>query len=164
MKTNTNAYPDHFPLGRNLSILAKLYVGALTKKLEDLEIEKHFSLLILIESQPCDCTQQFLCEKLQIDKASMVRFLDYLTKKGVIQRTQCKEDRREHHIVLTAKGKKIMEHIHDGVKQMNKTALKGLTAIQQKEFYQMMETIGKNLQNEPSHKVIINYKKVKSTK
>lgn len=156
--------PNSFPLGRNLAALAKLYVGALTKKLESLEIDRHFSLLMLVESTPCGCTQQFLCEELQVDKASMVRFIDYLVKKGMIQRTQCQEDRREHHIVLTAKGKKILEQIHEGVLEMNKIAFRGINAVRQKEFYTIMASIKANLEHEPSYKVVLNYKKLKSVK
>jgi len=155
---------SEYPLGRTLSVLAKLYLGALTKKMESLEIDKHFSLLMLIESKACECTQQFLCEELQIDKASMVRFIDYLVKKGVVQRTQCQEDRREHHIVLTQKGKKILEEIHEGVREMNRIAFRGINAMRQKEFYTILSGIKANLENEPSYSVIVNYKKVKTAK
>ena len=156
--------PPSLPLGRALAVLAKLYVGALTKRLEDLEIDKHYSLLMLVEATPCGCTQQFLCEELQVDKASMVRFIDYLVKKGLVQRTHCQEDRREHHIVLTQKGKKIIEEIHEGVKEMNSIAFKGINAARQKEFYNIMACIRANLETEPSYKVILNYKKLKTAK
>lgn len=159
----TNPLPaTSFPLGRTLSVLAKMYVGALTKKLEDLDIDKHYSLLMLIEARTSDCTQQYLCEELQVDKASMVRFIDYLVKKGLVQRTQCQEDRREHHIMLTANGKEVLEKIHEGVKEMNHIAFRGINAVRQKEFYNIMASIKANLELEPSYKVILNYKKLKS--
>ena len=56
---------DRLPLGRSLAILAKTYYGALTKQLEHLEIERYYSILILIENHGADCTQQFICDELK---------------------------------------------------------------------------------------------------
>lgn len=149
------------PLGRHLSITTKFYVGALSKRLEDIEIERHYSVLMVIEAGNGECTQQTLCDYLQIDKATMVRIIDFLVKKKMVQRIPSKIDRREHLIALTPKGKKTMGHIHNGVHDLNAIAFKGMTEAKQKEFYNTLCAISKNLQNEPSFKVIVNYKKIK---
>jgi hypothetical protein len=79
-------FPTGFPMGRGFGLLMKLYFGALTKKLEQLDIDRHYSILILLESCDGNCSQQYISNLLQIDKASMVRIIDYLVKKGCIKR------------------------------------------------------------------------------
>lgn len=41
---------DVLPFGRSLAVLAKTYFGALTKRLEHLEIERYYSVLMVIEA------------------------------------------------------------------------------------------------------------------
>src|SRR4051812_2912249 len=91
------------PLGRFLNLLTKSYYGALVKKLEHLEIDKDYSILILVESNAGHCSQQFLCDSLHMDKASMVKRIDILAEKGLIERCENPKDRREHKLVLTRK-------------------------------------------------------------
>jgi MarR family transcriptional regulator for hemolysin len=79
-----------------LAILAKTYFGALTKRLEHLEIERYYSILILIENHGADCTQQFICDELKMDKVSMVRIVDYLVEKKYVKKVVNPKDRREH--------------------------------------------------------------------
>ncbi len=146
-----------FPLGKPLSILTKLYVGVLTKNLEHLEVERHFSVLILIEKTKC--SQQFLSDKLMVDKASMVRIIDAFVKKNYLKRTVNPNDRREHWMELTSKAKKIMPDIHNTIKVLNGKAFKGLTKKQIDDFYNCISCIYSNLSKEPANKVVLHYKK-----
>src|SRR4051812_25314680 len=114
------------PLGRQLSVLVKMYYGALTKRLEHLEIERHFSLLVLVEKSETKCTQQYISDWLKIDKASMVRIIDGFVKKGYLNRTVNPKDRREHWMELTPKAHKQMPEIHKEIKVLNEAALNGL--------------------------------------
>jgi DNA-binding MarR family transcriptional regulator len=84
------------PLGRSLAILTKNYYGALTSKLAHLDIDRHFSILILIESLESGCSQQFICQQLNIDKVSMVRMIHYLIEKKYISKIVNKDDKREY--------------------------------------------------------------------
>jgi MarR family transcriptional regulator for hemolysin len=147
------------PLGRALVVITKNYWGALSKKLEHLGIDRHFSTMVAIDHAKEKCTQQYLCDLLKIDKVGMVRFLDYLTDKGVITRVVNPNDRREHIIQLTSKGKKIMPQIHAGIKEMNNIALKGLTKSEQEVFKNYIEKIIFNLKNLPVNKIDIKVKK-----
>jgi MarR family transcriptional regulator, transcriptional regulator for hemolysin len=150
------------PLGRFLSLLTKAYYGALTKKLEHLEIEHYYSILIMIERfQAQNCSQQALCDYLHFDKASMVKRIDYLAKKGLVKRKENPEDRREYCLCLTEKAKKILPDIHQAVEELNEEATKGLTTSQKEEFYNMLWKVYDNISVQPSHKVSVNFKKIK---
>jgi MarR family transcriptional regulator, transcriptional regulator for hemolysin len=150
-----------FPLGRRFAILTRMYYGALTKKLERLDIDRHFSILILLHTAGKECTQQYISDVMKKDKASMVRIVDYLTDKGYIRRVSNPDDRREHHIKLTEKAKKIMPAIHKAIHELNKAATRGLTEQQAKMFDGFLYAIGVNLSDQPSYNVIVNFKKAK---
>jgi len=139
--------------------MTKKYFGALSKKLEYLGIDRHFSPLVVIDKTKQKCTQQYLSDLLNIDKVAMVRVLDYLVKKGMIIRAVNPSDRREHILQLTPKAKKIMPVIHSGIAEMNKTALKGLSKNEQEQLHKFIETILKNVENLPANKVDIKIKK-----
>jgi MarR family transcriptional regulator for hemolysin len=149
------------PMGRHLAILTKMYYGALTKRLEHLEIEKHFSLLIFVEGSDIKCTQQYISDRMKIDKASMVNMIDYLAEKHFIKRTNNPDDRREYWIELTSKAITVLPEIHKVINELNKLALKGLNKTKAEEFNEALDIISGNLFSLPSNKVIIKYKKVK---
>lgn len=150
---------DRLPLGRSLAILAKTYYGALTKRLEHLEIERYYSILILIEIHGMNCTQQFICDELKMDKVSMVRIIDYLIEKKFVKKVVNSKDRREHFIQLTNKAIKLLPAIHKAIEEVNSAALKGINHDKRKELYAHLNAIQRNLAHLPSEKIFINYKK-----
>lgn len=161
---HSNNLFSKLPLGRNLAILTKDYYGALSKKLEHLEIDKQYSVLIFIEQHPQNCTQQFISDSLKIDKASMVNVIDYFVKKKFLKRTTNINDRREHHIELTSKAISILPELHEKISELNNEALSGLSKSEIEVFEKAICTICTNLNKLPSSKIIINYKKQKIKK
>jgi MarR family transcriptional regulator for hemolysin len=155
-------FTDSMPLGKLLGGITKNYFGALSKKLESLGVDRHFSTLVVIDRTEQKCTQQYLSDILNFDKVSMVRILDYLVAKKMITRSINMNDRREHIIELTPKAKKIMSGIHSGIKEMNATAFKGVTKQDQEIFYNCLSTIWKNIENLPGYEVDIKLKKNKT--
>ncbi len=150
------------PLGKFMGAITKIYFGALSKKLEHLGTDRHFSTLIAIDTAEQKCTQQYLSDLLNFDKVSMVRMLDYLVEAEMITRSVNPNDRREHIIGLTAKAKKIMPRIHNGVRDMNETALSKVNKKDREVFYACLATILKNIEDLPAHQVDIKLKKDKS--
>ncbi|HXC04139.1 MAG TPA: MarR family transcriptional regulator [Bacteroidia bacterium] len=160
-------FTEEFPLGRRFGLLMRMYFGALTKKLEELDIDRHYSILILLENAEKSkgtCSQQDVSNILKIDKASMVRNIDYLVKKKYIKRTVNPVDRREHNLILTAKARKTLPTIHEAVQELNTTAFAGLSKASQKGFYQSLDILARNLAEEPAHTIIIDVKKAKSAR
>ena len=155
---------EKIPLGRSLSLIAKTYFGALTKRLEHLEVERYYSILIIIENCDSGCTQQYICNSLGIDKVSMVRILDYLIEKKYIKKVVNPDDRREHFVALTPKAKKVMPEIYEEIEGLNTIAFKGLSREQRRDFYKNIAQIYGNVQDLPSHKIFVNYKKAQKGK
>ncbi len=147
------------PLGRAMVVITKNYWGALSKNLEYLGIDRHFTTMVAIDRAKEKSTQQYLCDMLQVDKVGMVRVLDYLVDRGMITRAVNPEDRREHIIQYTAKGKSVMPEIHAGIKDMNNIALKGFSKNEQEMFKGYIERIILNLKNLPVNEIDIKVKK-----
>ena len=139
-------FPE-FSMGRKFSLLGKLYLAQLAKKLKHLGIEKQFSILVLLDKMGSKCSQKVIGEMLHIDKTLMVGVMDDLLKKGFIKRSQNPNDRREYWIQLTAKGKENMPEITSEVKLMNKAIMKGMTQAEVKKMQSQLEQIYKNLKD-----------------
>jgi MarR family transcriptional regulator, transcriptional regulator for hemolysin len=152
---------DEMPLGRHFSVLTKMYYGALTKRLEKLDFDRNYSVLVFVQHVGKKCTQQFISDALRIDKASMVRVIDHLVKKGYLVRTTNPDDRREHWMELTSKAKKVLPVIQKEIKELNKIALQGLTKKEANDFKNALSSVCGNLGKLPSDRILVNYKKVK---
>jgi DNA-binding MarR family transcriptional regulator len=146
-------------LGLCLAILTKKYFGVLSKKLEHLDIERYFFVLVIIKEDKASCTQQYIADALQVDKVAMVKIIDYLSKKGYILRERNPKDRREIHIRLTDKGNKKIEVIYSAIDKTNKEATFGIPKKQKDEFFKAMGIINRNLCGAPSKKMILEVKK-----
>lgn len=155
---------DEMPLGRHLAVLTKMYYGALTKRLGNIDIDRQYSTLVLIQKNKQKCTQQYISDTLKIDKASMVGIIDYFVKCGYIIRTPNPSDRREYWLELTPKAKKTMPLINKEIKALNKIAMKGLSISETEILKKGLSTLCANLGQLPTDKISINYKKVNTTK
>jgi DNA-binding MarR family transcriptional regulator len=157
-------YPPNFPLGRKLGLLSRLYYGALLKRFEGMAIEKHYSVLIILDSEKGKCSQQHISDLLGIDKATMVRMIDYLVKKDCVKREDDPSDRRAYNIRLTPKGKRMLPKIHKGMKALNEAAQDGLSAKDREAFGRILDRLYINLVREPSHTVILEVGEIKKNK
>lgn len=126
-------------------MLGKLYFAELCRSLKHLEIERNFSVLVLIDKMGDRCTQKFIADALHIDKTMMVGVIDDLSKKKFIKRTQNPSDRREYWIQLTDKAKKHMPEIKETVRRINKATLNGLSEPEAVKFYKQLQLIYQNV-------------------
>jgi DNA-binding MarR family transcriptional regulator len=153
---------DNMPLGKVMAVITKNYYGALSKRLEYIGVDRHFTTLILIDAAKEKCTQQYLSDKVNCNKVTMVKILDYLVEKKMIIREMNKDDRRERIIKLTDKCKKIMPEIKKEIIAMNNIALKGFTKKEQELFNYFLKATTLNLKNLPVNTVDIKIKKNKN--
>ena len=149
------------PLGRRLGLVAKKYLGVLSRRLSHLEIGPFFPVIVIIDKTNGTLTQQEIADTLQLDKTNVLRIIDNLSEKGYLKRTEKPDDRRAYIIKLTAKGTKVLPEIYKAVEELNKTALSGLTAKQIETFYSTIEIINKNISDLPADTVIMSFKSKK---
>jgi len=98
-------------LGKIFSELAKAYASAFTGRLTHLPINRYYYALVVIEAYEGNLNQTVLADELYIDKASVVRMLDYLEAEDCIVRRQNPQDRRAHILELTPKARAIIPAI-----------------------------------------------------
>jgi len=146
------------PLGKTFSTLTKLYVGALTARLSNLDIERHFYVLHLINQRNSPISQKCLGELLGYDKTNMVRVVDYLSNHGYVERVQNPNDRREQFVELTAKALELLPRIELAFKEVNDFAVAGFTPQDLEKFANLLAQVETNLLKLPSRPVHIDYK------
>ncbi len=138
------------PLSLMFNMLFKKYYHAAEQQLVGAELDRYFYVLGLICKHE-KITQQCLANCLQIDKATMVRVIDYLTDKGLVKRTPHSEDRRAYIISPTPKGLKIAPKIEATFSQLNKLAFNGFSAEEKKMFIEFMNRMDNNLSDVTSN-------------
>jgi DNA-binding MarR family transcriptional regulator len=146
------------PVGTKALIMSKRYYGVLSKCLEDLEVERYYSILYFL-SENDGCTQQHICNNLAIDKTAMVKVIDYLIKAGYIDRNVNPDDRREHFIVLTKKGTKHTEEIVAAFKSLDDKIFADISKTEKDIFIKVLCRLTSNLEILPSNDLFFNYKK-----
>lgn len=149
---------DDTPLAFRLNVIAKNYYGAAAKQMENLDIDRYFFVLKLI-AQSEFITQQCLANGLKIDKAGIVRMIDYLSEKALVKREVNPNDRREHRIVATKKGLRYVAKIEASFDDINEKAFAGFNKTEKKNFLEMCQRIKENLQELPSTEYSIIYSK-----
>jgi DNA-binding MarR family transcriptional regulator len=137
------------PFGRLLSITGKNYLRVLNHRLSDLDIDRNYYALLLIESGEGKITQQELASMLEIDKVTMLRNIDYLSEKGYVTRVINENDRRKYSLLLTGKAKKALPEIKKAFREINDIVLKGLSEKQITELLSVLDTIKNNLNEYP---------------
>lgn len=138
------------PLSLMFNMLYKKYDHAAEQELYHADLERYFYVLGLICKHQ-EITQQCLANCLQIDKATMVRIIDYLTEKDLVKRNPHNEDKRAYLISATAKGIKLAPKIEATFSQLNKLAFKGFSAEEKKMFLELMNRMDNNLSDVASN-------------
>jgi MarR family transcriptional regulator for hemolysin len=149
----------HHPLGKIFSTLTKQYVGVVAEQLKHLDIERYWYVLLRISEAENSITQKELGACIGHDKTSMVRIIDYLSKKGYVKRKQNASDRRAYFIELTPKAEKVLPDIRATFEAMNKAALKGIKKEQLECLNNCLNTIQENLKALPATAVNLDFKR-----
>lgn len=148
-------------IGTKALILSKLYYSVLSKKLENLDADRYFSILhFLYENNGCN--QQSICNNLAIDKTAMVKIIDYLIRIGFVDRNVNPDDRREHFIVLTKKGMKQTSEIINAFEALDKKLFESISKEEQQIFQKVICNLSSSLKEMPSTDLFFNYKKTTS--
>lgn len=155
MKTNEEL---NLPIGTKAVILSKVYFGVLSKRLENLDVERYFSLLYFLNDHN-GCKQQYICNNLGVDKTAMVKIIDYLIKAGLIDRNVNPDDRREHFIVLTKKGQRYTEEVVNAFRAIDESMFSNISQEERTVFLKVLGQLTVNLKDMPSEDLFFNYKK-----
>ncbi|MCU7746590.1 MarR family transcriptional regulator [Priestia megaterium] len=68
---------------------------------------RQYGVLLFIEEKPYS-SQKDISENLQIDRTTMVSHIDHLETLGLVERTKNPNDRRSYSLLITEKGKEVL--------------------------------------------------------
>ena len=136
------------PLSKLFSELAKAYVNNFIERLSHLGIDRYYYALVVIHHYKGNLSQTTLGQELCLDKASVVRVLDYLEAEDCILRKQNPNDRRAHLLELTPKALKMVPEIMKAVQETNAICLELAEEMGIKDFPAGMEQMRHALQSE----------------
>jgi len=151
---------DVFPLGKLFGNLTKQYIGILTNQLTDIPIERYFYPFLTIAKNSGELTQQQLADKLSIDKVLMVRIIDYLEKKQVVERTVNESDRRSHLLSVSQKGKKYILPIEQALQQTDQLFLDQMDPTFNEKFMHQLVLLNEKMKQLPSDRIELSYNKI----
>lgn len=145
------------PLGKVFGELAKAYANHFTERLKALPIQRYYYALVVIEAYGGNINQTMLGEELYLDKASVVRMLDYLETEDCIQRIQNPQDRRAHLLELTPKALAMLPAIKKALLETNTLCRKEVEALGVVKFETALEQIHQRLQTGNDRKYQIHF-------
>jgi MarR family transcriptional regulator for hemolysin len=150
-----NAY--HPPFGKVFGELAKAYANHFTERLRDLPLQRYYYSLVVIEAYGGNINQTALGEELYLDKASVVRMLDYLEDEDCIRRVQNPQDRRAHLLELSPKALAMLPEIKEALQETNALCIKEVEALGITNFEAALAQIHQRLQTGNDRKFQIHF-------
>ena len=154
---------DKEALSMKLAAIGKKYFGILTYNATDKTIDRYQSVFLVVVKSG-GVSQQKLANMIDVDKSTIVRMVDYLQEKGLVERTVNPDDRREHIVLPTERAQLVARSMADDYVKVNDAAFKGFTRSERELFYQMLDRIYTNLLPLPSDQYTIQYQKTEKHK
>jgi len=159
MPTTVNVSDDfELPLGALMTIIGRQYAGALSHALEDCGADRYLSIMLFLQHAKRRVKQQFLADSLRIDKASMVRMLDYLVERGLIERVVNPSNRREYLLELTTSGKRKIPRIEKEIAHIDNRFFEGISPVAREKFLKTLKKLVGNAVSIPARPVTLNFK------
>jgi MarR family transcriptional regulator for hemolysin len=94
-----------------------------------------------------DLIQQDIAEIVKKDKSSVLRYIDNLEKKGLLQRTNAATDRRRNIINITDEGKLFIAEINDRANELFSLLSEGLSNFDVEMLNKMLNHIQNKVKN-----------------
>lgn len=147
----------HPPFGKVFGELAKAYANHFTERLRELPLQRYYYSLVVIEAYGGNINQTVLGEELYLDKASVVRMLDYLETEDCIRRVQNPQDRRAHLLELSPKALAMLPEIKKALEETNALCIQEVQALGISNFETALEQIHQRLQSGTDRKFQIHF-------
>jgi DNA-binding MarR family transcriptional regulator len=125
-------------IGFIMSKAAQHITQMVDDQLSDYHIKaKHYGILSLLDDQG-PMTQIDIGNTLQIDRTSMVGFIDDLEQLELVERRRNPNDRRAYNIHLTSTGQKSLADLHTLVQNTEAESLSALSSSETSHLLQLL--------------------------
>lgn len=150
---------EETPLGHWFAVLTQRYYTQILHRMKAYDLDRWFVVLVAIADSDGHMSQQELSQKLMIDKVSMVRALDVLSEKGYVERVNCPDDRRKHHIRLLPKAKPVVNAIKKIYGEVNALAFGSLSGTARSRFVKDVQAMLERMPTDGMTPARMNYTK-----
>lgn len=113
-------------LSRLISIIHNQKNSYMNVQLKEFGLSHGQAITLKIIYEENNIKQEYLNKRLQIDKSAVTRILKTLEDKGFIIKKTSKEDKRNHVLSLTSKGKELYPKIKDVIKETTEMMIKDI--------------------------------------
>ncbi|GAB4130521.1 MAG: hypothetical protein OHK0045_14450 [Raineya sp.] len=144
-------------IGLYFHLLDKLYQKLLSYDLDFTGLERYFFVLWAVNESQEPMSQQNIADLLKIDKASVVRIVDDLEKKGYIKRIINAQDKRMYFLELDRKGNRFIKDIMAAINNLNEEMLIGFLPKEKELFLQFLHKAYQNLSQQPESDFFLNF-------
>lgn len=125
--------------------VSQLFELNFVEKLKPYDINaKQYGVLIKIAEKP-NSSQKEIAEELRIDRTTMVSFIDHLEGLKYLTRTKNPQDRRSYLLMITEKGKQVLESCWD---LLERSEGKIISPLNSQEVHLLNDILLKILKNQ----------------
>lgn len=131
--------------------LDQFFKRAIGKKVSSTGVYRSQHRILMMLSEHPDCSQTELADELDISSAAVAVTLKKLEKAGYISRQCSAEDNRMNHVVMTDKGKMIIDISHSYFQEVENALFVGFSeeemALLEKFFLRIIQNCERYYQN-----------------
>lgn len=122
--------------------LAHRYARAATNdalKVHEIDL-RHLAVLADL-AEHGSAKQRELVDRIRMDKSSLVHVLDQLERRDLAERRHDPQDRRSHAVVMTAKGRRLLDSASRTVDRAMQELLAGMTAGDKQQLNRLLDKL-----------------------
>lgn len=105
---------------------------------------RQYGVLLFIEGNPYS-SQKDISENLQIDRTTMVSHIDHMETLGFVERTRNPKDRRSYSLVITGKGKGVLDSRWEFLSHVESEVLAPLNQQEKQLFKEFLVKVWSSL-------------------
>lgn len=147
-KEEIKIYKEKHPIFQMMKLkllMGKAFARSLRKKGIDLTPEQLQVLGLLLEEDAC--AMQEIAEEMVVDNSAITRIIDTLEKKGFVNRTISKEDRRVRLIAITPRGEKEAMASLELSQYYKSKLLEGISEQSLENFMKVLQQMRENVES-----------------
>ena len=136
-------------ISTTLARIVQLKRKLLDREMKPLGFSRSDWQVLLWLNQLGECTQQNLIKLTEMNPAQLVRILESLEEKKIIERTKIKNDRRFLFINLLPTGEEIINgHVKSIIEKAENILFQGISNVEKEKFQEILHKIKENLKKE----------------
>ncbi|MDR2475571.1 MAG: MarR family transcriptional regulator [Bacteroidales bacterium] len=135
---NTQNFPNSLRIAVSMKIIEHAFDKLIFTK-HNLTAQSHGVLLLAYFVE--GITQNEIAELAKTDKSAVLRQIDLLEKEKLVCRKTDAQDRRKNHIMVTERGKLIVQNIVNEEKRVFSSLMEGIDEQEFETFYKVLNVM-----------------------